>query len=226
VYVMLRLDYRTFSRDRTTIHVPIEVTTSNQATLRSAHAAIKVQMTMNQTISYSYILFSSSFPYNPKGLLAVPLFTLDPVTPGRLAILAFAPTPLVDRPSGFVFVVARLPAAPVMSLSELPHSRTESPQPRDEFAILDPAPLPAPATPLPAAVTTAPAAFPRPDDAALTALPIPDEAAPMPFVSQLCCCGGVFLAGAGRGFFCAVVVTAFFCAVVETGFFWVVVAGL
>ena len=51
-------------------------------------------------------------------------------------MLAMAPTPLVDKPSGFPFVVARLPAAPVTSLSELPYSRTMSPQVRDVFAML------------------------------------------------------------------------------------------
>jgi hypothetical protein len=75
-------------------------------------------------------------PHKPNGLLAVPFLVELPVTPGRLAILAAAPTPLVDNPSGFDFVVARLPAAPVMSLSELPYSRTISPQLRDVFAIL------------------------------------------------------------------------------------------
>jgi len=74
--------------------------------------------------------------YNPKGLPAVPDFAFPGVTPGLLAILAAAPTPLVEIPSGFVFVVARLPGAPVMSLTELPYSRIMSPQLRDVFAML------------------------------------------------------------------------------------------
>ena len=51
-------------------------------------------------------------------------------------MLAIPPTPLVLRPSGFLFVEERLPAAPVMSLSEFPYSRTMSPQVRDWFAML------------------------------------------------------------------------------------------
>jgi hypothetical protein len=49
---------------------------------------------------------------------------------------AIPPTPLVLKPSGFLFVEERLPGAPVMSFSELPYSRTMSPQVRDWFAIL------------------------------------------------------------------------------------------
>lgn len=76
-------------------------------------------------------------------------------------------------------------------------------------AYLTPAPLPAPATPFPAAVTTAPAALPIPDVAALAALPIPALAAPRPLVSQLCCCGAVF-AEAGSVFFWPIGVPTFF----------------
>jgi hypothetical protein len=74
--------------------------------------------------------------YNPRGLLALPFFTDDPVTPGLAAILAAPPAAPVVRPSGFPLVVARLPAAPVTSLIELPYSRTMSPQDRLVFAIL------------------------------------------------------------------------------------------
>ena len=92
---------------------------------------------------------------------------------------------------------------------------------------LAPAPLPAPATPLPAAVTTAPAAFPIPLDAALTALPMPDVAALRPLFSQPCCCcgcRGTFLAGGGRGFFWPMAVVVFLGRVLVTGFFGAVVA--
>jgi hypothetical protein len=51
-------------------------------------------------------------------------------------MLAIPPTPLVLNPSGFLFVVDRLPGAPVMSLSEFPYPRTMSPQVRDWFVIL------------------------------------------------------------------------------------------
>lgn len=135
-------------------------------------------------------------------------------------MLAAPPAALVDRPRGLFFVVARLPSAPVMFLIELPYSRTMSPHPRDVFAMLwivsvihglvckythlAPAPLPAPATPLPAAVTTAPAAFPTPAAAALVALLIPDDAAPIALVSQLWFCGDClarFFGGGGTAFF-------------------------
>lgn len=79
---------------------------------------------------------SLQHPYNPNGLLAVPLLTELPVTPGLEPILAMAPAPFVDNPSGFVFVVARLPVAPETSLSELPYSRRTSPQLRDVFVML------------------------------------------------------------------------------------------
>jgi hypothetical protein len=68
--------------------------------------------------------------YNPNGLLADP-FPLDLVMDD-----AVPPSPPVCNPNGFPFVVARLPAAPVMSLMELPYSRTMSPHVRDVFAIL------------------------------------------------------------------------------------------
>jgi hypothetical protein len=78
--------------------------------------------------------------YRPNGLLAEPpLFPEPPEipgTPGLLAMDAIPPTPLVLKPRGFLFVVDRLPGAPVMSLRELPYSRTMSPQVRDEFAML------------------------------------------------------------------------------------------
>jgi hypothetical protein len=73
---------------------------------------------------------------SPSGFVAVPLLTELPVTPGREAILAEAAAPLVDSPRGFVFVVARLPCAPLMSLTEFPYSRRTSPQLRDVLAIL------------------------------------------------------------------------------------------
>jgi len=69
--------------------------------------------------------------YNPKGLLAVP-FPLAELT----AVLAAPLPPPVDKPKGFPFVGARLPAAPVMSFSEFPYSRTMSPHERDVFAML------------------------------------------------------------------------------------------
>jgi hypothetical protein len=79
-------------------------------------------------------------PYRPRGLLAEPPPLPEPPerpgTPGLLAMDATPPTPLVLRPRGFLFVVDRLPGAPVMSLRELPYSRTMSPQVRDELAIL------------------------------------------------------------------------------------------
>jgi hypothetical protein len=74
--------------------------------------------------------------YSPKGLPALPFLTVVPVTPGLEAMLAAPPAAPVDKPSGFPFVVARLPAAPVTSLIELPYSRTMSPQPREVFAML------------------------------------------------------------------------------------------
>lgn len=164
------------------------------------------------------------------------------------AVLAAPPPPPVDKPKGFPFVGARLPAAPVMSLSELPYSRTRSPHERDVFAMLaelllsvvdrkikntydTPAPFPAPATPLPAAVTTAPAALPTPAAAADVVL---DIAAPAPFVALvshdcwdggvgMCCC---FLAAAGRFFFCVVTAAGmgfFFCAATVAGMGFLVV---
>lgn len=188
--------------------------------------------------------------YNPKGLLALPFLTAPPVKPGLEAILAAPPAAPVDRPSGFPFVVARLPAAPVISLIELPYSLTISPQPLDVFDILcivslrqadlsglvktylAPAPFPAPATPFPAAVTTAPAAFPMPDAAALVTLLIPELAAPMVLVSQLLFCGAwTFLGVGGTAFFAPTgceptgFLTAgaptFFAAVVGGGAFFV-----
>jgi hypothetical protein len=51
-------------------------------------------------------------------------------------MMALAPPPVLDRPSGFPPVVAREPVAPVTSLSELPYSRTASPQVRDVLARL------------------------------------------------------------------------------------------
>jgi hypothetical protein len=56
--------------------------------------------------------------------------------PALEAMLAAPPVAPVDRPSGFPLVVARLPAAPVTSLIELPYSRTMSPQVRLVFAML------------------------------------------------------------------------------------------
>lgn len=75
--------------------------------------------------------YNTSTIQSPSGLLALPVLTA-----GRLDILAAAPTPLVLSPRGFDFVVALLPAAPVISLSELPYSRTTSPHERDVFAML------------------------------------------------------------------------------------------
>ena len=83
-----------------------------------------------------FSLLPCSLLYNPKGLLALPFFTVLPVIPGREAMFAAPPVAPVDNPRGFPFVVARLPAAPVMSLIELPYSRTMSPQVLDVFAIL------------------------------------------------------------------------------------------
>ena len=64
---------------------------------------------------------------------------------------------------------------------------------------LAPAPLPAPATPFPAADTTAPAAFPTPAAAALVALLMPEDAAPMVLVSQLLFWGACFATFFGAG---------------------------
>lgn len=128
-----------------------------------------------------------NWPYNPKGLLALAFFAvpLPPIPPPTLDKPLMAPAPLVLNPSGFPFVGARVPCAPDMSLSEFPYSRTVSPQVRDVFAIETAAPLPAPATPFPAAITTALAALPIPEAAALAVLLMPEDAAPRPFVSQL-----------------------------------------
>jgi hypothetical protein len=72
-----------------------------------------------------------------------------------------------------------------------------------ETTHLAPAPLPAPATPFPAADTTAPAAFPTPDAAALVALLMPEDAAPIVLVSQLLFCGFATFFGAGGTAFLA-----------------------
>ena len=95
----------------------------------------------NSHVSYtfvSYIVSRSPYHalYKPKGLPALPFLTVLLVTPGLEAMLAAPPATPVDRPRGLIFVVARLPAAPVTSLMELPYSRTISPQPRDVFAML------------------------------------------------------------------------------------------
>lgn len=93
----------------------------------------------DHNISYSIIITiikTCHTSYRPRGLLALPFLTVLPVMPGLDAMLAAPPALLVDSPRGFPLVVARLPAAPVMSLSELPYSRTMSPQPRDVFAML------------------------------------------------------------------------------------------
>lgn len=93
-----------------------------------------------RTASIPCSQFVGAIAQRPSGLLAVPPPLPEPPerpgTPGRLAMDAIPPTPLVLKPRGFLFVVDRLPGAPVMSLRELPYSRTISPQVRDEFAIL------------------------------------------------------------------------------------------
>lgn len=137
-------------------------------------------MTLSVLLYHPYLSpsYPRFIPYNPKGLFAVPFLG---VLPGLDDIAAFAPPWLLASPRGFLLVPARAPDAPVTSLTEFPYSRTASPQPRDVFVMLAPAPFPAPATPLPAAVTMAPAKFPT-----------PAAAAPVVRAIQPCCCGGMF----------------------------------
>jgi hypothetical protein len=73
--------------------------------------------------------------YSPSGFAPVPFLG---VGPGLDDIVASAPPPLPDKPSGFLFVPARGPDAPVTSLRELPYSRTTSPQVRVELVTLLP----------------------------------------------------------------------------------------